>query len=296
MTKFPLKTLPAAVMAFAAAFSSTADASEWNQGTQVTGGFDFYIAKNVSGERLVAQWLTYDAYGRPLRLIGVGPVEGNGATLSLFVVSDRFELAPDEYLLPPPSTDEYLLPPPTAKEYLLPPSTDEYLLPPPSTDEYLLPPPTSKEYLLPPPSTDEYLLPPPSTDEYLLPPPTAKEYLLPPPSTDEYLLPPPSTDEYLLPPPTSKEYLLPPPSTDEYLLPPPSTDEYLLPPPTAKEYLLPPYWGEVSIEFVSCNQASVIALTADGKGELNTVLISASTKRCDNPLDAVRAIERGGRF
>jgi len=236
MTKFPLKTLPAAVMAFAAAFSSTADASEWNQGTQVTGGFDFYIAKNVSGERLVAQWLTYDAYGRPLRLIGVGPVEGNGATLSLFVVSDRFELAPDEYLLPPPSTDEYLLPPPTAKEYLLPPSTDEYLLPPPSTDEYLLPPPTSKEYLLPPPSTDEYLLPPPSTDEYLLPP------------------------------------------------------------PTAKEYLLPPYWGEVSIEFVSCNQASVIALTADGKGELNTVLISASTKRCDNPLDAVRAIERGGRF
>lgn len=237
MTKFPLKTLPAAVMAFAAAFSSTADASEWNQGTQVTGGFDFYIAKNVSGERLVAQWLTYDAYGRPLRLIGVGPVEGNGATLSLFVVSDRFELAPDEYLLPPPSTDEYLLPPPTAKEYLLPP-----------------------------------------------------------PSTDEYLLPPPSTDEYLLPPPTSKEYLLPPPSTDEYLLPPPSTDEYLLPPPTAKEYLLPPYWGEVSIEFVSCNQASVIALTADGKGELNTVLISASTKRCDNPLDAVRAIERGGRF
>ncbi|MBN8428041.1 MAG: hypothetical protein J0L65_11280 [Xanthomonadales bacterium] len=207
MTKFPLKTLPAAVMAFAAAFSSTADASEWNQGTQVTGGFDFYIAKNVSGERLVAQWLTYDAYGRPLRLIGVGPVEGNGATLSLFVVSDRFELAPDEYLLPPPSTDEYLLPPPTAKEYLLPP-----------------------------------------------------------------------------------------PSTDEYLLPPPSTDEYLLPPPTAKEYLLPPYWGEVSIEFVSCNQASVIALTADGKGELNTVLISASTKRCDNPLDAVRAIERGGRF
>ncbi len=207
MTKFPLKTLPAAVMAFAAAFSSTADASEWNQGTQVTGGFDFYIAKNVSGERLVAQWLTYDAYGRPLRLIGVGPVEGNGATLSLFVVSDRFELAPDEYLLPPPSTDEYLLPPPT-----------------------------------------------------------------------------------------SKEYLLPPPSTDEYLLPPPSTDEYLLPPPTAKEYLLPPYWGEVSIEFVSCNQASVIALTADGKGELNTVLISASTKRCDNPLDAVRAIERGGRF
>lgn len=207
MTKFPLKTLPAAVMAFAAAFSSTADASEWNQGTQVTGGFDFYIARNVSGERLVAQWLTYDAYGRPLRLIGVGPVEGNGATLSLFVVSDRFELAPDEYLLPPPSTDEYLLPPPTAKEYLLPP-----------------------------------------------------------------------------------------PSTDEYLLPPPSTDEYLLPPPTAKEYLLPPYWGEVSIEFVSCNQASVIALTADGKGELNTVLISASTKRCDNPLDAVRAIERGGRF
>jgi hypothetical protein len=237
MTKFPLKTLPAAVMAFAAAFSSTADASEWNQGTQVTGGFDFYIARNVSGERLVAQWLTYDAYGRPLRLIGVGPVEGNGATLSLFVVSDRFELAPDEYLLPPPSTDEYLLPPPTAKEYLLPP-----------------------------------------------------------PSTDEYLLPPPSTDEYLLPPPTSKEYLLPPPSTDEYLLPPPSTDEYLLPPPTAKEYLLPPYWGEVSIEFVSCNQASVIALTADGKGELNTVLTSASTKHCDNPLDAVRAIERGGRF
>jgi len=267
MTKFPLKTLPAAVMAFAAAFSSTADASEWNQGTQVTGGFDFYIAKNVSGERLVAQWLTYDAYGRPLRLIGVGPVEGNGATLSLFVVSDRFELAPDEYLLPPPSTDEYLLPPPTAKEYLLPP-----------------------------PSTDEYLLLPPSTDEYLLPPPTSKEYLLPPPSMDEYLLPPPSTDEYLLPPPTAKEYLLPPPSTDEYLLPPPSTDEYLLPPPTAKEYLLPPYWGEVSIEFVSCNQASVIALTADGKGELNTVLISASTKRCDNPLDAVRAIERGGRF
>ncbi len=184
MTRFPLKTLPAAVMAFAAAFSSTADASEWSSGTQVAGGFDFYIAKNVSGERLVAQWLTYDAYGRPLRLIGVGPVEGKGATLSLFVVSDRFELAPDEYLLPP-STDEYLLPP-TSKEYLLPPSTDEYLL--------------------------------------------------------------------------------------------------------------PPYWGEVSIEFVSCNQASLIALTADGKGEVNTVLTSASTKRCDNPLDAVRAIERGDRF
>jgi hypothetical protein len=312
MKKFPLKTLPFAVMAISAALAPSAEATEWGAGTQIVGGFDFAIASRAGREVLIAQWLTYDAYGRPLRLLGIGPVKGNGATMSFYAVSDSFVLASDEYLLPPPSTDEYLLPPPS-KEYLLPPpSTDEYLLPPPSTDEYLLPPPStdeyllpppSKEYLLPPPSTDEYLLPPPSTDEYLLPPPS-KEYLLPPPSTDEYLLPPPSTDEYLLPPP-SKEYLLPPPSTDEYLLPPPSTDEYLLPPPSKEyllpppstdEYLLPPYWGEVSIEFTSCSAASIIAMTADGSGKLNTVLTAASAKSCVNPIDVIRAMPRDGRF
>jgi len=273
MKKFPLKTLPFAVMAISAALAPSAEATEWGAGTQIVGGFDFAIASRAGREVLIAQWLTYDAYGRPLRLLGIGPVKGNGATMSFYAVSDSFVLASDEYLLPPPSTDEYLLPPPS-KEYLLPPpSTDEYLLPPPSTDEYLLPPP-SKEYLLPPPSTDEYLLPPPSTDEYLLPPPS-KEYLLPPPSADEYLLPPPSTDEYLLPPP-SKEYLLPPPSTDEYLL--------------------PPYWGEVSIEFTSCSAASIIAMTADGSGKLNTVLTAASAKSCVNPIDVIRAMPRDGRF
>ncbi len=244
MKKFPLKTLPFAVMAISAALAPSAEATEWGAGTQIVGGFDFAIASRAGREVLIAQWLTYDAYGRPLRLLGIGPVKGNGATMSFYAVSDSFVLASDEYLLPPPSTDEYLLPPP------------------------------SKEYLLPPPSTDEYLLPPPSTDEYLLPPPS-KEYLLPPPSTDEYLLPPPSTDEYLLPPP-SKEYLLPPPSTDEYLL--------------------PPYWGEVSIEFTSCSAASIIAMTADGSGKLNTVLTAASAKSCVNPIDVIRAMPRDGRF
>ena len=244
MKKFPLKTLPFAVMAISAALAPSAEATEWGAGTQIVGGFDFAIASRAGREVLIAQWLTYDAYGRPLRLLGIGPVKGNGATMSFYAVSDSFVLASDEYLLPPPSTDEYLLPPP------------------------------SKEYLLPPPSTDEYLLPPPSTDEYLLPPPS-KEYLLPPPSTDEYLLPPPSTDEYLLPPP-SKEYLLPPPSTDEYLL--------------------PPYWGEVSIEFTSCSAASIIAMTADGSGKLNTVLTVASAKSCVNPIDVIRAMPRDGRF
>ncbi len=234
MKKFPLKTLPFAVMAISAALAPSAEATEWGAGTQIVGGFDFAIASRAGREVLIAQWLTYDAYGRPLRLLGIGPVKGNGATMSFYAVSDSFVLASDEYLLPPPS----------------------------------------KEYLLPPPSTDEYLLPPPSTDEYLLPPPS-KEYLLPPPSTDEYLLPPPSTDEYLLPPP-SKEYLLPPPSTDEYLL--------------------PPYWGEVSIEFTSCSAASIIAMTADGSGKLNTVLTAASAKSCVNPIDVIRAMPRDGRF
>ena len=267
MKKFPLKTLPAAVLAISAAMTGSTEAADWNGGTQVAGGFDFAVAKNAGGEMLIAQWLTYDASGRPLRLLGLGSIKGNGATMSLYAVSDEFKLAADEYLLPPPSTDEYLLPPP-------------------STDEYLLPPPTAKEYLLPPPSTDEYLLPPPSTDEYLLPPPTAKEYLLPPPSTDEYLLPPPSTDEYLLPPP----------STDEYLLPPPTAKEYLLPPPGAKAHELPAYWGEVSIQFVSCSDASIMGLTADGGGKVNAVATTAGAKTCRNPLDTVRAMARGDRF
>ena len=215
MKKFPLKTLPLAVMAISAALAPSAEATEWGAGTQIVGGFDFAIASRAGREVLIAQWLTYDAYGRPLRLLGIGPVKGNGATMSFYAVSDSFVLASDEYLLPPPSTDEYLLPPP------------------------------SKEYLLPPPSTDEYLLPPPSTDEYLLPPP-------------------------------SKEYLLPPPSTDEYLL--------------------PPYWGEVSIEFTSCSAASIIAMTADGSGKLNTVLTAASAKSCVNPIDVIRAMPRDGRF
>ncbi|MCC6505394.1 MAG: hypothetical protein IT475_08075 [Aquimonas sp.] len=215
MKKFPLKTLPFAVMAISAALAPSAEATEWGAGTQIVGGFDFAIASRAGREVLIAQWLTYDAYGRPLRLLGIGPVKGNGATMSFYAVSDSFVLASDEYLLPPPSTDEYLLPPP------------------------------SKEYLLPPPSTDEYLLPPPSTDEYLLPPP-------------------------------SKEYLLPPPSTDEYLL--------------------PPYWGEVSIEFTSCSAASIIAMTADGSGKLNTVLTVASAKSCVNPIDVIRAMPRDGRF
>jgi hypothetical protein len=215
MKKFPLKTLPFAVMAISAALAPSAEATEWGAGTQIVGGFDFAIASRAGREVLIAQWLTYDAYGRPLRLLGIGPVKGNGATMSFYAVSDSFVLASDEYLLPPPSTDEYLLPPP------------------------------SKEYLLPPPSTDEYLLPPPSTDEYLLPPP-------------------------------SKEYLLPPPSTDEYLL--------------------PPYWGEVSIEFTSCSAASIIAMTADGSGKLNTVLTAASAKSCVNPIDVIRAMPRDGRF
>ena len=277
MKKFPLKTLPAAVLAISAAMTGSTEAADWNGGTQVAGGFDFAVAKNAGGEMLIAQWLTYDASGRPLRLLGLGSIKGNGATMSLYAVSDEFKLAADEYLLPPPSTDEYLLPPP---------STDEYLLPPPTAKEYLLPPPSTDEYLLPPPSTDEYLLPPPSTDEYLLPPPTAKEYLLPPPSTDEYLLPPPSTDEYLLPPP----------STDEYLLPPPTAKEYLLPPPGAKAHELPAYWGEVSIQFVSCSDASIMGLTADGGGKVDAVATTAGAKTCRNPLDTVRAMARGDRF
>ncbi|MEZ5454592.1 MAG: hypothetical protein R3F04_00490 [Lysobacteraceae bacterium] len=227
MKKFPLKTLPAAVMAISAAMAGSTEAADWNAGTQVAGGFDFAVAKNAGGEMLIAQWLTYDALGRPLRLLGLGSIKGNGATMSLYAVSDEFKLAADEYLLPPPSTDEYLLPPP-------------------------------------------------STDEYLLPPPTAKEYLLPPPSTDEYLLPPPSTDEYLLPPPTAKEYLLPPPG--------------------AKAHELPAYWGEISIQFVSCSEASIIGLTADGGGKVNTVATTAGAKACQNPLDTVRAMVRGDRF
>ncbi len=237
MKKFPLKTLPAAVLAISAAMTGSTEAADWNGGTQVAGGFDFAVAKNAGGEMLIAQWLTYDASGRPLRLLGLGSIKGNGATMSLYAVSDEFKLAADEYLLPPPSTDEYLLPPP-------------------------------------------------STDEYLLPPPTAKEYLLPPPSTDEYLLPPPSTDEYLLPPP----------STDEYLLPPPTAKEYLLPPPGAKAHELPAYWGEVSIQFVSCSDASIMGLTADGGGKVNAVATTAGAKTCRNPLDTVRAMARGDRF
>ncbi|OPZ12647.1 MAG: hypothetical protein BWZ07_01149 [Alphaproteobacteria bacterium ADurb.BinA280] len=186
MKKFPLKTLPFAVMAISAALAPSAEATEWGAGTQIVGGFDFAIASRAGREVLIAQWLTYDAYGRPLRLLGIGPVKGNGATMSFYAVSDSFVLASDEYLLPPPSTDEYLLPPP------------------------------------------------------------------------------------------SKEYLLPPPSTDEYLL--------------------PPYWGEVSIEFTSCSAASIIAMTADGSGKLNTVLTAASAKSCVNPIDVIRAMPRDGRF
>ena len=197
MKKFPLKTLPAAVMAISAAMAGSTEAADWNGGTQVAGGFDFAVAKNAGGEMLIAQWLTYDASGRPLRLLGLGSIKGNGATMSLYAVSDEFKLAADEYLLPPPSTDEYLLPPP-------------------------------------------------STDEYLLPPPTAKEYLLPPPG--------------------------------------------------AKAHELPAYWGEVSIQFVSCSDASIMGLTADGGGKVNAVATTAGAKTCRNPLDTVRAMARGDRF
>jgi len=197
MKKFPLKTLPAAVLAISAAMTGSTEAADWNGGTQVAGGFDFAVAKNAGGEMLIAQWLTYDASGRPLRLLGLGSIKGNGATMSLYAVSDEFKLAADEYLLPPPSTDEYLLPPP-------------------------------------------------STDEYLLPPPTAKEYLLPPPG--------------------------------------------------AKAHELPAYWGEVSIQFVSCSDASIMGLTADGGGKVNAVATTAGAKTCRNPLDTVRAMARGDRF
>jgi len=197
MKKFPLKTLPAAVLAISAAMTGSTEAADWNGGTQVAGGFDFAVAKNAGGEMLITQWLTYDASGRPLRLLGLGSIKGNGATMSLYAVSDEFKLAADEYLLPPPSTDEYLLPPP-------------------------------------------------STDEYLLPPPTAKEYLLPPPG--------------------------------------------------AKAHELPAYWGEVSIQFVSCSDASIMGLTADGGGKVNAVATTAGAKTCRNPLDTVRAMARGDRF
>ena len=55
MKKFPLKTLPLAVMAISAALAPSAEATEWGAGTQIVGGFDFAIASRAGREVLIAQ-------------------------------------------------------------------------------------------------------------------------------------------------------------------------------------------------------------------------------------------------
>jgi hypothetical protein len=90
-----LSILCAALSLSAAALSSSAQAVTitrgfsglWHDSTQANRGFSAEVVRTESGKKLLAYWFTSDAAGKPIWVIGEGPIVGNRAVLDAVVGS-----------------------------------------------------------------------------------------------------------------------------------------------------------------------------------------------------------------